>query len=64
MSYICESCGGPATVFIDDGEPVSICCEDYVLDGTRRLTSVDYHENRRANQADNDRRAEREGGLE
>lgn len=61
MSYICETCGGEATVFIDDGEPVSVCCDDYVMDGSQRLTAFDYHEHRQCNEADdrNDREKER-----
>ena len=61
MSYICETCGEETSVITEGDEPVSQCCDDYVMDGTRRLTAFEYLDHRQCNEADdrNDRERER-----
>lgn len=60
MSYICETCGLETAIVFDENEPISQCCDDYVMDGSRRLTYLDYQEHCEANEADDRNDRERE----
>ena len=61
---ICETCGGNTHVILEDEEPVSACCGDYIMIDSRRYTTEDHSEDQVANRADARNALEREGGLD